>query len=234
MMKARLMAFVSLVPVMLSTLGTSTVLAFVPSNVEVMLQRTAAARGVGSLHNEKTSAWSIDSVVDAAETGIRIVQRSQQDGAGFKQIMANVLAGEMYDAPAVNREIDDAITSAPLVLFTWAVSPSCKQAIRALDLMQAQYKIVRLDDPWEKGHAVRAELGKRQNGKCSVPAIYLNGEYIGGYDNGIGADRPGLVDLAFSGTLQERLRQAGALSSDVPTPTTTLTTPNVPEMTNLE
>jgi glutaredoxin-related protein len=232
MMKVSLTAFVSLVPVFISTCGT-TVFAFVPSHDGVMLPRTVAARSVQSLSNGKTNAWSFDSVVDAAETGLRIVQQSQQDGAGFKQIMANVLAGDVYDAPTVNREIDAAIASAPLVLFTWAVSPSCKQAIRALDLMQAQYKIVRLDDPWEKGHAVRAELGKRQNGKCSVPAIYVNGEYIGGYDSGIGADRPGLVDLAFSGILPERLRQAGALSRDVPT-ATTMTTPNVPEMTILE
>jgi glutaredoxin len=122
-------------------------------------------------------------------------------------------------------------------MFTWTASPSCKQAMRALDLMgvtTSSYKIIRLDDPWDEGNKIRAELGKRQGGKCSVPAIYINGEYIGGYDSGIGTDRPGLVDLALTGTLPERLRQAGVVLVGAPTTTTSTTSDNnIPATTTL-
>jgi glutaredoxin-related protein len=238
----------------------TTVRAFVPPIVATTTTDKAVFQGgaVGARRvllyatnsdNNNNGPW--DAVVETAERVVRIAQRSQQEGAGVKQIMANVLAGDDYNTVAVNTAIDEAITAAPIVLFTWAPSPSCKQAIRALDIMgvpTSSYKIVRLDDPWDEGNKIRAELGKRQGGKCSVPAIYINGEYIGGYDGGIGPDRPGLVDMAFTGKLQEKLLEAGVLvgaagsgastttmTSGKKIPATTTSTAELPqEMTILE
>ena len=63
---------------------------------------------------------------------------------------------------------------------------------------------VRLDDPWEKGNPIRAELGKMV-GRSSVPCIFIGGKYVGGYDGGVGDDSPGILEMAFKGTLREKL-----------------------------
>jgi len=101
-------------------------------------------------------------------------------------------------------------------MFTWEQSPSCKKAVEAFDVMGAKVTIVRLDDPWSEGNPMRAELGKMV-GRTSVPFVFLDGEYIGGYDGGLesGDDEmsaaPGMVALAFKGTLREKLESVGAL-----------------------
>jgi glutaredoxin-related protein len=71
---------------------------------------------------------------------------------------------------------------------------------------------VRLDDPWEKGNPIRAELGKMV-GRSSVPCIFIGGKYVGGYDGGVGDDSPGILEMAFKGTLREKLVAVGALDA---------------------
>lgn len=139
----------------------------------------------------------------------RIFQESKD--YGLKQRIANVLAGD-YDAEATRIELNELIQSAPCVMFTWEASPSCKQAVKALDLTQASYKNVRLDNPWSTGNVLRAELGKMV-GRSSVPFIFIDSKYVGGYDGGIDEDAPGIVDLAFLGTLRPKLESAGALKA---------------------
>ena len=95
-------------------------------------------------------------------------------------------------------------------MFIWEASPFSKKAIDAFDMMGTDYKIVRLDDPWSKGNPMRAELGKKV-GRTSVPFIFVDGNYLGGYDGGINDDAPGIVDLAFKGTLRPKLIDAGAM-----------------------
>ena len=139
----------------------------------------------------------------------RIFQESRADGDKLGQTLANVLAGE-YDADAVRMEIKSIIESEPCVMFTWERSPSCVSAVKALNLAGAKFKNVRLDDPWEEGSPIRAELGKMV-GKSSVPCIFIGGVYIGGYDAGVSDDAPGLLALAFQGELRPKLEAAGAL-----------------------
>ena len=62
----------------------------------------------------------------------------------------------------------------------------------------------------DKGNPMRAELGKKV-GRTSVPFIFVDGNYLGGYDGGINDDAPGIVDLAFKGTLRPKLIDAGAM-----------------------
>merc|ERR1711920_494956 len=108
-------------------------------------------------------------------------------------------------------KIDEAIASAPCVMFTWESSPSCKKAVEAFKTIGADVKIVRLDDPWSEGNPLRATLGKRF-GRTSVPFVFIDGEYIGGFDGGVSDDAPGMVDLAFKGTLRSKLHEAGAMN----------------------
>lgn len=151
----------------------------------------------------------VGSIVSNVQKSFKIAQDSSSSGSGFKQVIADVLAGE-YDAEEVNAKLDELIDSAPCVVFIWEASPFSKKAIAALEVAGADFKIVRLDDPWSEGNPLRAELGKR-TGRTSVPSIFIDGEYVGGFDGGTGEDSPGIVDLAFRGTLRPKLEAAGAL-----------------------
>ena len=148
-------------------------------------------------------------LVDQIWTGLQVFQRSQSEGLGFKQAMADGIAGE-YDREAVERQIKEEAASAPLVLFTWESSPSCKKALEYLKETGATPKVIRLDEPWAEGNPKRAALG-RLTGKSSVPSVWIGGAYAGGGDDGPSEEAPGLVKLAFRGELKAKLEAAGAL-----------------------
>mmetsp|Transcript_20779 Transcript_20779/g.57691 ORF Transcript_20779/g.57691 Transcript_20779/m.57691 type:complete len:194 (+) Transcript_20779:1253-1834(+) len=158
-----------------------------------------------------SSSSDSNSFVDGIQTSFRIAKESNAEGNGFKQILADVLAGDDYDKEAVSRGIEETIASAPCVMYTWENSPSCKKAVEAFETIGADVKIVRLDDPWEEGNPIRAVLG-RKVGRTSVPFVFVGGEYIGGFDGGIDSEvAPGMVDLAFKGKLRDMLGEAGAM-----------------------
>ena len=160
----------------------------------------------------------LDGIVENLQTSLRIFQESNAQGYDFKQTLANVLAGD-YDAAAIQAQIDADIASAPCVMFTWERSPSCVKAVQAVEVMgladSDQVKIVRLDDPWDEGNPIRAELGKRV-GRTSVPIIFIGGEYVGGFDGGVSDAAPGIQSMAFQGTLRPKLEQAGVKLPAVP------------------
>lgn len=156
----------------------------------------------------------LDGIVENFKASLKIAQDSNAQGYDIKQTLANVLAGE-YDEAAVQAEIDAAVASAPCVMFTWERSPSCVNAVKALESMGIattdnadQVKLVRLDDPWDEGNPLRAQLGKKL-GRSSVPAIFIGGEYVGGFDGGVSEAAPGIQSMAFQGTLRPKLVKAG-------------------------
>ena len=55
-----------------------------------------------------------------------------------------------------------------------------------------------VDQPWSDGNPIRSALG-RKVGRTSVPAIFIDGVYIGGCEDGPSDAAPGLVPLAFQG-----------------------------------
>jgi len=152
----------------------------------------------------------LDGIIEGAKKRFKIAQESNARGASIKQTIAEVIASE-YDGEAAKKEINEAVASAPCVVFSWGASPSCKDAFAALDMAGVkQLKTVPLDDPWEEGNKLRAELGKML-GQSSVPAIFIGGEYVGGYSGGPSEKAPGILKLAFQGELQPLLEKAGAL-----------------------
>lgn len=154
----------------------------------------------------------VDKFIEDIKMRIRIAQESNASGASAKQTIADVLAGE-FDVTDVEAKVDEEIKSAPCVMFTWQSSPSCKKAVEAFKTMNANVKIVRLDDPWSEGNPMRAVLGKKV-GRTSVPFVFINGVYIGGYDGGLDDDAPGMVNLAFKGKLLSMLSEAGAMDKE--------------------
>lgn len=153
-----------------------------------------------------------DSFIDTVTQRYQLFQKSRSDGYDFKQSVATTIAGE-YDTEEVQNKIKESIASAPCVMFTWDPSPACKKAIKYLDIAGASYKIIRLDDPWSDGNPIRAELGKMV-GRSSVPCIFMGGQYVGGFDGGVGDDSPGILEMAFKGTLREKLKEVGALDGE--------------------
>ena len=130
-------------------------------------------------------------------------------GGGLFYLESSTSPGE-YDATSINAELDELIQSAPCVMFTWENSPACKKAVQGFDSAGAKVKIVRLDNPWSEGNILRAELGKRV-GRSSVPCIFIGNTYVGGFDDGVSDESPGIMKLAFEGKLRSMLDDAGAM-----------------------
>ncbi|KAL3799051.1 hypothetical protein ACHAWO_000972 [Cyclotella atomus] len=162
-----------------------------------------------SLASTEEPASFIDNFVNSVTKGYETFQKAKGEGYNFKQSVAIALAGD-YDEESVKAKIQEEIDSAPVVMFTWEASPACKKAIKYLDIAGASYKIVRLDNPWSEGNPIRAELGKRV-GRSSVPCIFIGGQYCGGFDGGVGEESPGILEMAFKGTLRQKLDDVGAL-----------------------
>lgn len=80
------------------------------------------------------------------------------------------------------------------------------KAKEVLDSKSAKYIVVELDqDP--DGKAIRAEMGEIL-GRTSVPAIWIDSQFIGGCNDGpVG----GIVSLDESGKLDDMLKAVGSI-----------------------
>ncbi|CAE7876380.1 GRXC6, partial [Symbiodinium necroappetens] len=117
-----------------------------------------------------------------------------------------------YDEEEIRAKISEDVKSAPVVVYTYGLSPFCTEATKLLDSLGAQYKEIQLAPEWflmlGESAAKRAELGAMY-GRTSMPHIFIGGESIGGLMEG-----PGLVPLYESGELTAKLQAAGALPSE--------------------
>ena len=119
-----------------------------------------------------------------------------------------------YDRKAVRAAIDKEIASAPVVVYSYTLSPFCTEAKKILRDAGAgaNLKVIELGDEWvpgllpAEGAAIRAELGA-MTGQTSMPHIFIGGTSIGGLATGT----PGLKPLLKSGDLRQKLVDARAL-----------------------
>lgn len=109
-----------------------------------------------------------------------------------------------YDKDAVRSSIEKAIESNKVLVYSWSGCPFCKNAKVLLNDLNADYVAVELDQ-LPDGKAIRAELAA-MSGRTSVPNIWINGQGIGGFNDG-----PGLNTLNKKGELRPLLEAAGAL-----------------------
>eukprot|EP00929_Paragymnodinium_shiwhaense_P021245 TRINITY_DN13908_c0_g1_i2.p1 TRINITY_DN13908_c0_g1~~TRINITY_DN13908_c0_g1_i2.p1 ORF type:complete len:342 (-),score=48.77 TRINITY_DN13908_c0_g1_i2:278-1189(-) len=128
---------------------------------------------------------------------------------------AKLQAGS-YDRAAMREEIQAQVNSAPVVVYTYSLSPFCSEATKLLDSIGARYKEVVLGPEWfamlgDEASAKRAELGALF-GRTSLPHIFIGGRSIGGLAEG----SPGLVPLLESGDLVPALKQVGAMPDEGP------------------
>ena len=166
----------------------------------------AAARSIGVLPDQEDDGWAGEPSewAEADSFTQKLSAFTQNYLSGFKQFVAERVAGE-FDKDAVDAAIEAEVSRAGVLMYSFTSCPFCKKAKELLDDKGASYTVVELDE-LSDGAARRARLGAR-TGRTSVPAIFIDGSYIGGLNDG----SPGLAPLDAAGELVPRLRGAGAL-----------------------
>ncbi len=115
------------------------------------------------------------------------------------------LAGD-YDAAAVRSKIDNLISDNAVLMFSFTTCPFCIKAKAILDEKGAKYTVVELDQVAD-GKAIRAEMGDML-GRTSVPAIWIQGTFVGGCNDG---PMGGVNTLNSNNQLDGMLKAAGAI-----------------------
>lgn len=126
-------------------------------------------------------------------------------GYVFKQFVADVVAGDDFDKEETMKYIDDFVekSSETVVMFSFSTCPFCRKAKDYLNEQGISYSAVELDElDGNRGNEIRSMLG-RKTGRTSVPAIWVNKEFVGGCNDG-----PGLLTLASNGKLDNMLKSS--------------------------
>jgi len=121
-------------------------------------------------------------------------------GYKFKQWVADIVAGE-YDYAQVEAYVNEFVEPSPckVKMFSFTTCPFCRSAKDYLEMEGIPYQAIELDElEGNRGNEIRATLGKITR-RTSVPSIFINGQAIGGLNDGL----PGLMPLAKSGQLIE-------------------------------
>lgn len=119
------------------------------------------------------------------------VVASNDIGYRFKQTVADLVAGD-YDEASTKESIEDFISSSPIAMYSFSTCPFCRKAKDFLEDQNIAYSAIELDLLEDnRGNEIRAALGKMTK-RTSVPSIFINGNYIGGCNDG----NPGLLPLA--------------------------------------
>lgn len=107
---------------------------------------------ISSLHALSTEAKNADS--NFFSDSITKINNGIRNGDNFKQIVADVIAGD-FDIDAITSKADSLTKSAPVVIFSWTMSPACKKAKKLLDRIGVKYSSIELDQPWDEGNILR-------------------------------------------------------------------------------
>lgn len=126
-------------------------------------------------------------------------------------LQALVLNLGSYDEEEVKEEIASTVASAPVVVYTYPLSPFSTEVVSILDSTGCNYKNVELGLEWfalgPKGSATRVELRKLY-GQGSLPHVFIGGEWVGGLATGA---QGGLAGLVENGELASKLAKAKAI-----------------------
>lgn len=120
----------------------------------------------------------------------------------LKQNLVKSIAGD-YDEQKVTKQLDSYIASSKkgVTMLSFETCPFCVKARQALDARGIKYDDVMIDK-LPDGKFLRVEMGKRF-GQTSVPAIWINEDFVGGCNNG---GMGGLMPLMANGKLDELLK----------------------------
>mmetsp|Transcript_14316 Transcript_14316/g.37149 ORF Transcript_14316/g.37149 Transcript_14316/m.37149 type:complete len:209 (-) Transcript_14316:394-1020(-) len=126
-------------------------------------------------------------------------------------LQALVLNLGSYDVDAIQEEIRGTISSGPVVVYSYPLSPFSSETLSVLESTGAKVVNVPLGLEWfalgPKGSATRVEL-RKMFGQGSLPHIFIGGEWVGGLATGADGGLTGLVERE---ELVPKLRKARAL-----------------------
>ena len=116
-----------------------------------------------------------------------------------------------YDEAEIIADIQSTISSAPVVIYTYGLSPFSTEALAVLESTGCQFNKVELGLEWfalgPKGSATRVEL-RKMYGQGSLPHVFIGGEWVGGLATG---GEGGLAGLVERDELLAKLKAAKAL-----------------------
>lgn len=102
-----------------------------------------------------------------------------------------------YDEAEVQTEISQTIRSAPVVIYTYGLSPFSTEALAVLESTGCKFENIQLGAEWfalgAKGSATRVEL-RKMYGQGSLPHIFIGGKWVGGLRTGADGGLAGLVE----------------------------------------
>ena len=152
--------------------------------------RSASRQSAIARHAEETELASDTSADSALLAPLKVASA----GMG---LLKPVFAAEAklqalsYYEEEIRAKIAADVKSAPVVIYTYSLSPFCTEAVKLLKALGADFKEIELAPEWflmlGENAAKRAELGSLY-GRTSMPQIFIGGESIGGLMEG-----PGLV-----------------------------------------
>lgn len=129
------------------------------------------------------------------------------------KLQAQVLGDDSAKA-AAEAQLDSDIASAPVVVYTYGLSPFSTECISFLEETGAEYKKIELGLEWfalgGQHSWVRALMLERY-GMSSLPHVFIGGQSVGGLYSGNAQGMDGLVELKKQGRLTTLLKDAKAL-----------------------
>lgn len=111
------------------------------------------------------------------------------------------------DIAEAKAEIYDEISSTPVVIYTYELSPFCSEAVGVLKSMGTNFKEVSLGQEWIPGLIKEPEKRAallEMTGQSSLPHIFVGGTSIGGLHSG----SPGLVPALEKGDFMNMVEEA--------------------------
>ena len=113
-------------------------------------------------------------------------------------------------------EIEVEVVSAPVVLYTYSLSPFSSETKTLLDRLNVEYKEISLGKEWIPGLINQGGAQKRaallsMTGQSSLPHIFVGGKWIGGLFDG----EPGLIPSLNTGTFWTLLQAVKSLPDHV-------------------
>lgn len=113
---------------------------------------------------------------------------------------------------AAKQKLESDIKAAPVVIYTYSLSPFSSEAKSVLDNLEVEYREISLGAEWIPGliddSAMRVALFEK-TGQSSLPHIFVDGQSIGGLFSGT----PGLVPSLEEGSFVAMVKNASAGSS---------------------
>ena len=149
--------------------------------------------------------WASDFILAKVKPILGLIAPMQ---AGSKSLEENEYTAKINAAISeIQTETNDA--DAPVVVYTYSLSPFSSETKKLLDRLNVEYKEISLGQEWIPGLIAPGGAEKRAalhqlTGQSSLPHIFVGGKSIGGLFSGT----PGLIPSLREDTFMEQVKDA--------------------------